>query len=664
MRNTQFDITFDPKSGNIVSISNVNDPHAMNWCAKSSQWGKIYCGSIPDICDNIAQQIHHMTLVHFRENSDEGISVFSNGRVQVTVKRFFRDNGNFVERYVIKNIDYADFFIGPESFSISVPFNDCYTYADDCMTNRCNTHIWCASNQAYINALKMGVSDINLGMVLTEGAIHSYSQNETKVEDAHSRGEFLLNLDYAELVNNEEYVLEWELFWHNSADFCDKAKKTEKFLKIEAEHFTVFQGEYINFKATMPADVSHINVLCDGKKLVFHYNPNSRILSCSFDPSRTGEHRVWIYYDNKKTYADFFCVSPFEDIIKKRIHFIIDKQQYRRKDSPLYGAFLVYDNKEEHVVFDDSVSDHNASRERVGMALLIARYLRNNEDKKIRDALDLYMEFVKREFYDEETGAVFNTIGKKQKLIRLYNAPWIMTLFAEMYHVTKESEYLDGILKMLDNYYSLGGYRFYPNGFSLKTIIGASVDAERPGDVGRIQAHFEKHIGNMINNGTSYPKHEVNYEQTIVTPAASMISEYVALFCAYDHVADVKEHVEILERFNGHQPSYHMNEIPIRYWDDFWFGKSRQFGDTFPHYWSCLTARSFMDYYAISSDEKYRNAANECIRNCMCLFTDDGRGSCAYVYPYKSWGRRGQFYDEWANDQDFALYFALQMDVF
>ena len=52
------------------------------------------------------------------------------------------------------------------------------------------------------------------------------------------------------------------------------------------------------------------------------------------------------------------------------------------------------------------------------------------------------------------------------------------------------------------------------------------------------------------------------------------------------------------------------------------------------------------------------------MRNCLCLFTDDGRGSCAYVYPYRINGEKGQFYDEWANDQDFALYFALETGIY
>ena len=51
-----------------------------------------------------------------------------------------------------------------------------------------------------------------------------------------------------------------------------------------------------------------------------------------------------------------------------------------------------------------------------------------------------------------------------------------------------------------------------------------------------------------------------------------------------------KQQMPSLEAFNGNQPSYHLNEIAIRHWDGYWFGKREMWGDIFPHYWStfCL----------------------------------------------------------------------------
>ena len=136
----------------------------------------------------------------------------------------------------------------------------------------------------------------------------------------------------------------------------------------------------------------------------------------------------------------------------------------------------------------------------------------------------------------------------------------------------------------------------------------------------------------------------------------------MGLITGYEkYLNSVGEHVAVLDRFNGYQPDYHMNGIPIRYWDDFWFGKATLFADTYPHYWSCLTAACWHYYGILAKDEKYIAMAENCMRNCLCLFNDDGSASNAYVYPFSVDGRTGEFYDDWANDQDFALYFAMEI---
>ena len=173
-------------------------------------------------------------------------------------------------------------------------------------------------------------------------------------------------------------------------------------------------------------------------------------------------------------------------------------------------------------------------------------------------------------------------------------------------------------------------------------------------------ALYKTHVDNMVKIGTNYPPHEVNYEQTIVTPGATFISQFVRISGENDYIGDAKKQIEVLARFNGHQPDYHMYETAIRHWDDYWFGKSRLYGDTFPHYWSSLSGLAFLNYYKISGDEVYLKKAEDNIRNCLCLFFKDGSASCAYVYPYSVNGQKGEFFDEWANDQDFALYYAVK----
>ncbi|MDR2651978.1 MAG: six-hairpin glycosidase, partial [Prevotellaceae bacterium] len=87
----------------------------------------------------------------------------------------------------------------------------------------------------------------------------------------------------------------------------------------------------------------------------------------------------------------------------------------------------------------------------------------------------------------------------------------------------------------------------------------------------------------------------------------------------------------------------------------YWFGKREMFGDVFPHYWSAQTGVAFYYYAQCTGDTAYRQRAENIVRNNLCLFFEDGKASCAYLYPYKVNGIKAQFYDPYANDQDWAL---------
>ena len=331
-------------------------------------------------------------------------------------------------------------------------------------------------------------------------------------------------------------------------------------------------------------------------------------------------------------------------------------------DSPLYGAYLVYDNKLDCPYFDFYNTDHNACRERMNMPLAILKYLQQNQDEKIRKSLDLYVDFLYREFFEESTGEVFNNIGKSRDALRLYNAPGVMLIFTELYHLTKEPKYLDSIFMLAKKYYSIGGEKCYSNAVSILNTLTAFKDAGRYEDAEKMKEFFCMHTDNMLGNGLSYPIHEVNYEQTIVTPTVNYICQYGQLAENKDrYIAHAKMHMECLDRFIGNQPSFHLNEISIRYWDAYWFGKAKKFGDTLPQHLSCLSARGFISFAELTGDQTYLQRAEECIRNCFCLIHDNGKGAAAYVYPNYVNNLPGEYYDEWANDQDLVIYDALHM---
>ena len=656
MNNELFKIDFNKDDGTINSIKIVGDGHNMNWCVEGGRWGYVHSINYDNLWGDYKSRMKEMRLIEFYEDEQSAVSVYTNDILQVTVKRLFDCDGNLVERFIFKNLVYADAFLSEYNCGIEVPFNDKYTDADDCLVHRCNTHIWCGIDSTYINALRMGVSDSNLGLVVTKGAFGDYSLLNNI---GNSRGRFILNLSSIELMQDEQYMIEWVIFVHKGKeDVIKKALNYPQFIYIDAEHHTLFRGEKIRFSARGYQSAENVRVYDNDGEI--EYKIKNGIVEVECDAEQNGERRIFVEINGVCTYADFLVKDSFEKILKKRIDFIVDRQQYHKTGSPLDGAFLVYDNKEEHMIFEDCIVDHNASRERIGMGLLLAKYLQNHENKKYYTALDEYVKFIKREIYDTDTGYVYTTIGKDRNQLRLYDAPWVAMLFAEMYYLTKEEVYLKDILKLFELYYEIGGKKFYPNAVSILKTANAFKSAGMEKEYKKIYNMFECHVSNMVKNGTSYPKHEVNYEQTIVAPAATFISEFAALSGKEEYINEAKIHIEILERFNGNQPSFHLKEIPIRYWDDYWCGKFRLIGDTFPHYWSCLTAHSYNCYYKISGEEKYANAAEECMRNCLCLFSDDGRGSAAYIFPYRINDTCGKVYDEWANDQDFALYFALE----
>lgn len=639
MNNNFFDITIDTTSGAISSIRMPDDKDNMNWCASNGLWGRLHG--------------RNMELISCNCGDLSSESVYEGKGLSVKFIREFSENGNFVENCILTNISETVICINRDNFGIEFPFNDRYTNADECMVHHCNTHIWCGHDTAWVNALKMGKSDLNIGLFLTDGAFDCYCQDGCKSND---RGIFILCPTSFFLKSGESYKLRWEIFRHSGKDdFFKKLHEYDRFIDVRAEHYTVFEGETVKLSIKCKYEPQ---VFCKGEKLdVTNENGTYKV---TYIPSAVGEHRFKVISGENTTWADILVKIPFAELLEKRVRFIVRNQQCLDPESPLYGAFLVYDNDYDSMYFDYSNPDHNACRERLNIPLLLLKYLQINDDEEVRAAMELFIKFVFREFYDEETGEVFNTIGKNRDQLRLYNAPGVMLLFAEMYFVTRDDIYLTHILKLAENYYGIGGKKCYANGLAIGKVMRAFKLAGKEKDGERMMELFHTHVDNIISIGTSYPKHEVNYEQTIVTPAVTHISEMGLLCDDKDYYIDqVQPHVECLERFSGNQPSFHLNEIAIRFWDDYWFGKERTFGDTLPHHLSCLTARSYIAYGRLTGKTEWLDRAEECIRNCMCLIGDDGRGSAACVYPYRLDGKRGEFFDHWSNDQDLVLYDAL-----
>lgn len=74
----------------------------------------------------------------------------------------------------------------------------------------------------------------------------------------------------------------------------------------------------------------------------------------------------------------------------------------------------------------------------------------------------------------------------------------------------------------------------------------------------------------------------------------------------------------------------------------------------------------FYLYAQCVGDNTYKRRAENIVRNNLCLFFEDGKASCAYIYPNRVNGVKAGFYDPYANDQDWALvyYLLVNKDIY
>ncbi len=630
-------VKFNMENGGIDAIYNENDPAHMNWAEGQCTWGTIQNAKF--VC---------------AEEIDCGIrAVYETERLLITATRTVADN-KLKETYVLKNKTDADVFIPRGGVGIYATFNENYDLTEKCLQYKCHTHIWCGGEVSYVYARKMGLSDFALGMVLLEGSLDTYSTVREEPLFSNDRGDFIFHPTPFTLVAGEETVLSWELFFHGDGAFFEEFEKYPKGIIVTSDAYTVFTNETIAFEINRPNAI----VTLDGRSIPVTTKDGKSYVT--YKPERTREYIFALDCDGILTKAEFYVQIPFAELVKKRVEFIVKKQQYHNPKSPLDGAYLIYDNEEESVYFDNVCLEFCASNERLVMGLLVAKYLQYNKDDALYESLMKYYRFITREVYDEETGVVYNTIGKKPTHKRLYNAPWMAMFVLELYKLTKDKSYLSKMCKLLDVYYSVGGERFYPNGLTMLESIEALREAEMHTEADTLMEKFKHHINNIVEIGINYPPHEVQYEQTIVSPGAALTAQMGLLTSDRTLAEDCKLQIRMLERFNGDQPSFYLNQQAIRHWDAYWGGKRRVYGDTLPHSSSIHTSNAFLQYARLSGNEEYKRRAYRGMRNILCYFKEDGRASTSYVYPFTCNGIRGEFYEPFANDQDGVLYFMIK----
>ena len=564
-----------------------------------------------------------------------------------------REGDELTTTVLIVNNSVHSYFTNTGTIGITFPVPDQYDATDICLDYRCHTHIFCGEDTSYVMCLRMGGKAPHFGMVLTEGSLSGYSVERNIAKMSNDRGCFLLHPSAREFAPGEAMKLAWKIFPHNGKeDFYKKLKDFPSVILVEAERYVLFEGE--KTKITIQPSFDAAEVRINGKCLE---KEKDGTFSYQFRAEVPGEHRFEVEADHVKTFCRLYVQIPLEKLAEKRAGFLAKNQQYKGTIEELRGAYLGYDNEEKHLVYTPE-NDFNAGRERTGMGVLMARFLQKyglNGHKTEEESLKKYREYYLRELVEKDTGLVCNDAGRDNRYFRLYNYPWAAAFFVECYKLWNKPEDLDTAVKIVFKYYEQGGYRFYPIELPVVSLCEQLDGSGRTEELEELKKVFRKHADNLIATGRNYPASEVNFEQSIIAPAADVILQVYEIIGEEKYLRGAEEQIKVLDLFNGLQPDYHLYEVAIRHWDGYWFGKRRMYGDTFPHYWSAETGRIYKRYARLTGNKVFEKKAEASLRGVLPMFFTDGTATCAYLYPYSVNGQRGDFADPYANDQDWGL---------
>lgn len=629
-------------SGAVQSIVVDGDTTGMNWIIRpdGSQypWIRETDGWGLGYFTLRGKEYHWSRLVEIK--GDQMVT-YQCADIEVAVKRK-RCLDGFMETYVFTNRGHLAENLS--KIGILTPFNDNYPDAQTCVNARCHAHIWTGGNSAYVCALRMGNYGPHLGLVLTKGRISDYEiwHRGNDKGNSQTRGVIALCPDDMVLQPGQSQTIQWKIFSHEGKDdFSKKASKLGCDI-LSAENYLVQPGEQVEINS---------------------YKGKTKSVRI---PQVLGDYRQLISYGkNKSTYIDFYVVKDKEQLIADRLKFILRNQRMTNHADARYGAFMVYDCEGDSIYPNNTPNcnpvDRDEGAERTGMAVFAAKYYlakHSGNQELLADLVD-YAHFVRTQL-QTDAYKTYSSVDKTHRN-RAYNYAWVAEFYFLLHQITGNAQYAKDGYGTLRSLFEQFGHGFYSIGMPILLSEKSMKDAGLSKEWKLLLEDYNRLAQTLIKNGLNYPKFEVNYEQSIVAPVVQYLSQMYLLTKNREYLEHLQAQMKVMEAFNGFQPSVHLNDIAIRHWDGFWFGKSEMYGDVFPHYWSTITASAFHFYSLCTGDVSWQRRAEHIVDNNLCLFRPNGKASCAYLCPRRVDGKQAKFYDAYANDQDWALAYYLQV---
>ncbi|MFA5206096.1 MAG: hypothetical protein WC708_16995 [Lentisphaeria bacterium] len=663
VQNSQIQLSFDLKTGFINEITDINDEYKSNWVLSNSQWGRVQGFDVESVSDD-----------------EKGITVFAAGTaldsdgLSLKIKREMTANG-YIESYTFKNKTDAEFFVTQETFGIYFSFNSIMEGLSKNLNHVSNAHVWCGDRVCWICGKKINGQDNKLIINMTNGLISDYSISRDVSRTliaADYRGDIVLNPTPCIIDHNGELTISFEYFFTTLEEEKALAER-DNFINVYANTYTEFIGNTIHCFIEYNGKINDIKVICNKKEV--EIKNREQLITWDVKSDNWGEITIDVYVNDKHTYIKLNFIEPLDKILESRAYFIAKNQQFLKEGSHLDGAYLIYDKVEDRQHFSDQFRDYNGGRERIVMGIIILKQLQKKHDDFLMQSIERHRLFVEREHFDTQTGVTYNQICRNNKEAnRIFNYPWFSLYFKEWYVLTGEKKYIEMAAHALRQYYKITKYIEGGQNVEAYDIIKHLKKEGLLDLADLLKEDLIKNAENIIKCGISSATFECSYVNEWPNERLVYLSQAYLLTKDKRFLDATTVHKKSAESFYTHQPDFHMNSIALRHWDRFWFGKKRQFGDLYPHYWSALMGWMYW-WYQKASGEDYSKTIEEILKNNLCIYRTDGFAANNYLYPYKidayslvpnfndpfrsTGSYYGKEYDEWANDQDWSLYIAL-----
>lgn len=663
VKSDAMELKFDSGNGTLRELKNLSDPHGTNWIDPRFEWGK------------------PLSFEFIRaEKTDHGYIAFFQWKEQhifLTVTRSL-SGARYTENYEIENRGSIDFFLTHDNFGIRFPYNCSLEERQNLLNDCVVSHLWCGGDSAWIYSCKPNGERKYLICMAAEGSFDEYSQefnfHRTGLGSRY-RGLFILHPSECVIPPGGKKKFSFLYTFSEKRPDLQLIPESGQRMFLRAEKYTLLPEEKVACFLETAFSWDSLEIESEGKSIPFEKDGRKAVWNCSF--SQKGEHRIVVRIGELVTWMDFNVTDSASEILVRRAEFICEKQQYHREGSPLDGAYLIYDRETDRMYCDALFHDSNAAKERLAMGITVAAALQRKPDPRFSGSLKRYRAYLEREILDLGSFDVYEAPCREEGCRRAYNYPWMADFYLELYLAEHDITALRTAGRILLKYFSmiektcqdspcLEEYR----------VIRTLEEAGECELAGSLKTAFLNHADELLRRGTAMYSEEVSYTQ------AQFYMKIISLCRAYQltgekkYLAPIPDFLRCTEAFAAEQPSFHSNLMGVRWWDLFWFGKSKCFGDTMPQWLGACCGEMYLLLHEILGDPEMKRRGEAILRNALCVYDDNGFGCAGYLMPYhveaiyppehkycifdmKPGLKLGKHYDAWADDQDFGLYYAV-----